>query len=434
MSDLYDAFIARGPEGVVTDSRKVSAGDIFFALRGENHDGNLYAAAALETGAALAVVDDRFAESPAGRETEDDARYVVVPDTLSALQRLARYHREKLGIPVIALTGSNGKTTTKELLARVLGVKFNVGATRGNLNNHIGVPLTLLSFGRETEFGIVEMGANHFGEITDLCNIALPEFGIITNIGKAHLEGFKNLRGVRKAKGELFDYLASTGGRAFYAADDPVVEEMVHWRPALDAVPYSLESFALEDAGEEQGRLAVEIGGRRLATRMVGAYNIRNVVTALAIGRYFDVDRELALEAIASYEPDNNRSQKVVTARNTLYMDAYNANPSSMAAALENFSMMSAPHKIVILGDMLELGDSSSEEHRHIVELAAQGGYRRVLLVGEQFAGVTGEGPFKTFGNIGELTEYLSSEKIKGANILIKGSRGIGLEKVAAAL
>ena len=433
MSELYDVF-SRGNGGVATDSRKVAPGDIFFALRGEKFDGNLYAGTALQAGAAMAVVDERFAASDEGGAVEDDPRYIVVPDTLKALQGLAAMYRRKLGIPIIALTGSNGKTTTKELMSGVLGVKFNVKATRGNLNNHIGVPLTLLSFGKDTEIGIVEMGANHFGEISELCDIARPEFGMITNIGKAHLEGFANLRGVRKAKGELFDYLADTGGRAFYSEDDPVIEEMVHWRPALDAEPYSFESLGIGELPSEGGTIAIMVDGERLKTQLVGRYNIHNIAAAIAVGRYFDVDRAGMLAALASYRPDNNRSQQAFTGRNTLYMDAYNANPSSMAAALENFSSLDVPDKMLILGDMLELGDSSREEHAAIVGMIKGLGFGRVFLAGPDFADAAAGSGLAAFADTDGLIAHLKKEPVSGAHILIKGSRGMGLEKVAGVL
>ncbi len=309
MSALYDLF-CRHPF-VSTDTRRIEPGSLFFALRGATFDGNRFAAEALARGAAYAVVDDPAAVT--------DERTLLVSDTLEALQELAREHRRALGIPILAVAGSNGKTTTKELVSRVLAEGFEVCATRGNLNNHIGVPLTLLSMTRDTQFGVVEMGASACGEIARLAAIAEPNYGILTNIGRSHLEGFGGPEGIRRGKGELYDFLASNGGRVFVREEDPVLTQMVAERPGLAAEPYS-------------ERLAEDI-----ESRLAGDYNRYNIAAAVAIGHYFDIDDERIRHAIGSYDPDNNRSQRLDTGRNTLIVDCYNANPSSMRAAVGDF-------------------------------------------------------------------------------------------------
>ncbi len=362
MSRLYDLFTEH--PCVSTDSRRIEAGSLFFALRGASFDGNRFAADALARGAAYAVVDD-----PAAATDRD--RTILVPDVLAALQELAREHRRELGLPILAITGSNGKTTTKELVSRVLAERFEVYATRGNLNNHIGVPLTLLAMTRDTEFGIVEMGASACGEIALLCSIAEPNYGLITNIGRAHLEGFGGPEGVRRGKGELFDYLAENGGRAFVAVRDDTLVAMAVRRDPM-AVEYY--SAALGDGVENH---------------LEGDYNRANIAAAIAVGRYFDVDEARIRHAIASYRPDNNRSQRTETERNTLVVDCYNANPSSMRAALANFRaepLGPRASKVLILGDMLELGAWSEEEHAQAVREACEIPDARILLVGGAFA------------------------------------------------
>ena len=434
LSRIYEVFSRKGPGAVVTDSRSVGRGDLFFALRGDRFDGNLYAAGALERGAAIAVVDNQFALSEQGKEIAGDDRFVVVEDTLEALQELASMHRIRLGIPIIALTGSNGKTTTKELLARVLSAKFKVGATCGNLNNHIGVPLTLLSFDGDTQIGIVEMGANHPHEIELLCRIARPDFGLITNIGKAHLEGFGSEDGVRRAKGELFDYLALHGGKAFCLTDDPVLAGMVEDRTGLDAVLYSPGSLSLSVAGQGSEGIILGTAQGDIATHMVGDYNLRNIAAAIAVGEFFGVDLREALDAVVSYLPDNNRSQKIRTSRNTLYMDAYNANPSSMSAAIANFVALDVPSKVLILGDMRELGEYSAAEHSAIVGQAVEAGFQTVFTVGEFFKKAAEATDYLSFGDVQVLITYIQGNPLSGLNILIKGSRGIELEKLLEVL
>ena len=419
MSALYDLF--RDHPRVTTDSRHIEPGGIFFALKGERFDGNRFAAESLRLGAAFAVADDpALRDDPAARE----GRLIVVDDALGALQELAREHRRELGIPVLAVTGSNGKTTTKELLRRVLSERFTVLATGGNLNNHIGVPLTLLSLTREAEFAVVEMGASARGEIALLASIAEPNYGLITNIGRAHLDGFGGPEGVRRGKGELFDFLRDNGGRAFVAAEDATLTAM-----AREREPMAVEYYSLALADD-------------VPCHLEGEYNRANVAAAVAVGRYFGIAEERILHAVDSYVPTNNRSQRMLTERNTLILDCYNANPSSMQAALDNFLVQqpdAGAGKAVILGDMLELGDWSRDEHRHVVRLAARDTQARILLVGEHFAEACRSldplPPNVTcFPTRQELEEHLDCNPLSGSLILVKGSRGIGLEHLTGRL
>lgn len=443
LSSLYNRYYEYGGR-VTTDSRQVKSlpGCVFFALPGDRFDGNDYAEQALADGASAVVVS----RLPAGMTTDDpqvageEPVYFLVEDTLDVLQEMAAHHRDVLGLPVLALTGSNGKTTTKELIVRVLGTKYRVAATRGNLNNHIGVPLTLLSFTEEDDIGVVEMGANHPGEIDRLCRIARPDLGLITNIGRAHLEGFGGPEGVRKAKGELFDFLATGGRTVFFPTDDPVLRDMVSERTGFGAqVGYTLKDFGLAVDNQAPERLVLSSGTDRISTQMTGGYNASNVAAALAVGDYFGIDPQQALAAVASYEPDNNRSQVKRSEKgtgNVLYMDAYNANPSSMQAALDNFLTIDtdgAP-KVVILGDMRELGEYSKVEHDAVVEkLLPHRDAVRILLVGEQFAQAGRKHGLDIFETTDRLIEALRGPNqvgVTGSHILIKGSRGLALEKV----
>ena len=402
---------------MTTDSRKIESGALFFALHGASFDGNDYAIAALEQGASAAVIDreDILDSNPDYAE-----RLFVVEDTLEALQALAQEHRRRLAIPIIAIAGSNGKTTTKELVSRVLAEKFEVSTTKGNLNNHIGVPLTLLSMNSETEFGVVEMGASAQGEIALLCSIAEPNYGILTNIGLSHLEGFGGVEGIRKGKGELFDHLNENGGRAFVPQEDKVLCDMVVEREDL-AVEYYSRSI-----------------GEGFDSNLTGDYNRYNIAAAVEIGRYFGVADERIAEAIMSFSPDNNRSQAVKTERNQLVVDCYNANPSSMEVALDNISTMEAEHKVLILGDMLELGKWSEEAHLNILR-KADGVAERIILVGKEFAKAHTkseglEAEYTLYPTTAEALEALANEPISGALILLKGSRGIALERLIQSL
>ncbi|MFI3320203.1 MAG: UDP-N-acetylmuramoyl-tripeptide--D-alanyl-D-alanine ligase [Rikenellaceae bacterium] len=417
IEELYKLF--ESYPTVVTDSRRVITNSIYFALKGVFFDGNKFADAALRSGAAYAVVDDAslVEESPCL-----SSKYFLVDDVLTAMQELAHLHRQRLNIPILAITGSNGKTTTKELTAAVLSRKYRVVATVGNLNNHIGVPLTLLSMNHNTEFGVVEMGANAQGEIELLSAIAAPNFGIINNIGRAHLEGFGGVEGIKRGKGELLDYLAQRGdGVAFVAEDDVVLVEMAEGRPTLKKELYS---FGLASGMKHQ---------------LEGDFNLKNIAAAVAIGRYFGVEEGDIESAIASYIPQNNRSQRKETQRNTLIMDCYNANPSSMELSISNFlkeSFEPYDKKSMILGDMFELGEWSAEEHLRVVRQATSVADVELFLVGHNFAEVaprvdTTERAVHFFASRDELLEYLSSNPISSHTILIKGSRGVGLEVVA---
>lgn len=409
ISDLYELF--RSHPHVSTDTRRIEPDSIFFALRGANFDGNRFAAEALEKGAAAAVIDDPAALA--------DPRMRLVDNTLTALQELARQHRRTLGIPILAISGSSGKTTTKELIARVLAARYRVYATQGNLNNHIGVPLTLLAMTRDTEFGVVEMGASACGEIALLASVAEPNYGILTNIGRAHLEGFGGPEGIRRGKGELLDYLAANGGRAFVPREDQVLTNMAAERDGLAAEYYSV---ALADG---------------IAHHLEGDYNRFNIAAAVAVGRYFDIDGERIRHAVGSYMPDNNRSQRTETKRNTLIVDCYNANPSSMRASVLNFLAEPAggrSRRVLILGDMLELGAWSEQEHRDIVALAGRNPDTELMLVGGEFArACTGMEPQPAntalFPSREELIAELRRRPVENAFVLVKGSRGIGLEK-----
>lgn len=412
MKKLYDIYCAS--RGVVTDSRKVREGELFFALRGENFDGNDYAAKALEMGAVAAVVDRA--------EVAVDERYVVVDDTLSALQDLARYHRQRLSIPVVAITGTNGKTTTKELVAAVLSEGYRTYFTQGNLNNHIGVPLTILSIPHDAQVAIVEMGASAQGEIALLCSIAQPTYGLVTNVGRAHLEGFGGEEGVRKGKGELYDYLASTAGVALYRTDDRVLSAMVAERRGLQVKGYS--------SGLAEG----------VRSNLVGDYNHFNIAAALAVAELFGIGREVAERAIGEYVPTNNRSQMLTTERALLTVDCYNANPSSMAVAIANHAATNHadyPAKVLILGDMLELGEWSRSEHQRVLDSALASDAQRVLVVGSCFAEVAAERStdrLVSFASADSLAQWLGEHPLERAFVLVKGSRGVGLERVLGAL
>lgn len=415
ISDLYVLF-RRHPH-VSTDTRRIEPGSIFFALRGATFDGNRFVDEALAKGAAWAVADD-----PAAAGT--DARVLVVDDTLRTLQELARTHRRTLGIPILAVAGSNGKTTTKELTSRVLACRFALQATRGNLNNHIGVPLTLLAMTPGTEFGIVEMGASACGEIAALASIAEPDYGILTNIGRAHLEGFGGPEGVRRGKGELFDYLAAHGGLAFVPDEDPTLAAMAAERPSLRVERYSR---TLAD---------------NIPSRLEGEYNRCNIAAAAAVGRHFGISDADIRRAVVGYIPDNNRSQRTETRRNSLIVDCYNANPSSMRASVANFlseGLGSRTRRLLILGDMLELGEWSCGEHAAIIRQATQDPKAEVWLVGSEFERAwqsLGEHPARVrrFASCGELTQELQTRPVEGALVLLKGSRGIGLERALEAL
>lgn len=462
--ELYKIYKRCG--GVVaTDTRTLKGGELFFALKGENFDGNEYALTALEAGAAFAVVSEDSAVARSGALEEsalltDDGlcRIIPVADTLKTLQELARWHRSVTfvdGKPlnVIALTGTNGKTTTKELVKSVLSVKYNVCATEGNLNNNIGVPLTLLKINGETQIAVVEMGASHPGDIKELVEIALPDFGLITNVGKAHLLGFGSFEGVMKTKGELYDYLRRTADKVFINADNPYLCKMASdrnlqsdpERPYSLLVPYGVgyQNVRILPSSAEHPYLRmiipVDDGGEvEVNTHLAGAYNADNVMAAFAVGQYFGVSAGDAAAAISAYVPSNNRSQMTKTDRNLLIVDAYNANPTSMEAAISNFASVESGSKVALLGDMLELGADSLKEHIAVIERVLPLGFSQVCLVGSEFSKavstMAGNGTafpesLKTFADSGELAAYLRAEPVSGCVVLVKGSRGIRMEK-----
>lgn len=418
MKRLYSLFESH-PQ-VSTDSRNIPAGSLFFALRGASFDGNRFAADALRKGAAYAVIDD---PTVADQHPELRERFVVVEDTLSALQELARAHRRALGIPILAIAGSNGKTTTKELTAAVLEKNRTIYATRGNLNNHIGVPLTLLAMTRDVEFGIVEMGASACGEIARLCEIAEPDYGLLTNIGRAHLDGFGGPEGIRRGKGELFDFLALHNGRVFVPQEDPTLTEMAREREGLLVEAYSTH---MAEGVENQ---------------LEGDFNRLNIAAAMAVGRFFGVGDADIRSAIAAYTPSNHRSQRMQTQHNTLILDCYNANPSSMAASLGHFEQEPLPNdtrKVIILGDMLELGAWSEEEHRKIFQQALSIPEAEIFLVGPRFTEAHTDlgAPARAtcYPSRHELAEALQAHPIDHALILVKGSHSIGLEHLTEIL
>ena len=425
---LYQIFLQHPV--VTTDSRKIEPGSLFFALKGDNFNGNEFALAALEKGASYSVVDEE--------QTVGNEKIILVENVLQTLQNLARLHRQKLGIPILAITGTNGKTTTKELVSSVLTKKYTVISTKGNLNNHIGVPLTLLKLTSETQIGVVEMGANHPGEIAALCSIALPDFGLITNVGRAHLEGFGSFEGVIQTKTELYRFLEKNNGTVFINLGNPYLAPHAG---NVKKVGYSTEKDSEGLEGEALGskpflhfKVLFPKGWLYIKTRLVGYYNLENALAAVAVGQYFDVDPMAITCAIEGYQPDNNRSQWMETQRNNLLMDAYNANPSSTRAAVENFAQLDAPKKGVILGDMLELGSVAHEEHQRIIDLLVSIKSELVILVGPNYLGCNVPGNFLRFANAVDLAEYLRINKLTNYLLLIKGSRGMKLETLVLEL
>ncbi len=410
--------------GVSTDTRTLQAGSLFFALRGEKFNGNLFAQVALEKGAAFAVVDEASVAA--------DHRYVVVSNSLEALQQLAGYHRGQLSIPFIGLTGSNGKTTSKELVSAILARKYRVFATKGNLNNHIGVPLSVLSVNHHTEIAVIEMGANHVGEIAALCAIARPTHGFITNIGKAHIGTFGGFENIIRGKTELYDYLLANGGTVFINSQNDILMRQAHrfknpvFYPAVGDF-----CFCHLLSADPYVRIRME-NGQEVQTQLPGRYNFENIAAALCIGKYFGVPAEEAARALADYVPTNMRSQVIRKGTNTLLLDAYNANPTSMKAALENLAEMKADKKVAILGDMYELEEEAGNEHRAIGKLLAGLNFTDVYLCGELMKSAAEVFPAaRYFEDKQQLADYLKAHPITGALVLIKGSRGMALESIA---
>lgn len=442
IQELYNIY--KSCAGASTDTRSLKTGELFFALIGENFDGHNYVFKALEAGAPYAVVN---ADSPVLQGVED-SRLIKVDDTLKVFQELARWHRcmtfvDSKPIIVIALTGTNGKTTTKELIREVLSTKYKVTATEGNFNNSVGVPVTLLKINSETQLAVVEMGASHPGDIKELVDIALPNYGLVTNVGKAHLLGFGSFEGVKKTKGELYDYLRRTADKVFLNVDNPHLCGMASERnlqydperPYSLIIPYGLEyqKAKVLPSDPENPFLRVELDGRIIKTNLVGSYNADNVMAALCVGAQFGVSFDEAVSAIEAYVPSNNRSQMTKTGRNTLIVDAYNANPTSMAAALDNFATVQADYKVAMLGDMLELGADSEAEHKVVLEKVLNSGLQKICLVGEEFGKVLGDVDsdiIEHFMTSSQLAEWAEKTQINGAVVLIKGSRGTQMENV----
>ncbi len=437
IKELYEIYKAHPV--VTTDSRNCPEGSIFFALKGETFDGNKFAMQALEKGCAYAVVDDSSFLTP-------HSSLIFVDNVLDTLQQLARYHREQLDIPFVGITGTNGKTTTKELVATVLSKKYRVHYTQGNFNNHIGVPLTLLSIKSDCEIAVIEMGANHPGEIKTLANIALPTCGLITNVGKAHLEGFGSLEGVINTKKELYDNLVERGGHVFVNAANPYLTNIIN-NFQLSTFNFQLSTYSsnLDVVADVNGRLLrcapyVEFEWHsqlstfnfQLSTCFVGAYNLDNMLTAITVGLHFGVDEKDICDAISNYVPANNRSQLTKTERNTLIVDAYNANPTSMMAAIDNFDIMEGENKMAILGDMLELGEQSEVEHQNIVRRLMESKIERIILVGKEFkkaCETLGVNKFEIIESLGDDFKSQLSD-LNSQLILLKGSNGIGLYKL----
>ncbi|MBN2349697.1 MAG: UDP-N-acetylmuramoyl-tripeptide--D-alanyl-D-alanine ligase [Bacteroidales bacterium] len=429
--DIYQLFLENPV--ISTDSRSVVPGSLFFALKGENFNGNLFALDAIDKGARYAIVDDK--------NVVQDEHFVLVSDVLDTLQKLANYHRKQLGLKILAITGSNGKTTTKELIYEVLSVKLKTKATQGNLNNHIGVPLTILSFDEYTKMGIVEMGANHPNEIKKLCEIAEPNYGIITNIGKAHLEGFGSLQGVQKAKGELFDFLAKSKGTIFYNASNAFVRNIL---PGIGKeIPYGtkpvLDTYGKIISAEPYVKIKIvaktcmEVQKYEINTQLVGQYNLENVMAAVTIGQYFGIPDKQIKQAIENYKPQNNRSQFIKSKKNEIILDAYNANPDSMKLAIHNFLEFEKKNKMVIVGEMLELGSLTNDEHKQLYNLLKENlnnnKISKLIFVGRNFQSFC-EDTDLFFNNVDQLIDWIHTNPLNHSFILIKGSRGNKLEKV----
>lgn len=420
---------------VCTDTRDIKPGSIFFALKGDNFNANQFAEQALNAGCSFAVIDEE--------KYKKDERFILVNDVLSTLQDLANYHRKQLSIPVIGITGSNGKTTSKELVYAVLSQKYKVLATKGNLNNHIGVPLTLLNITSEHEMAIIEMGANHQGEIAMLSAIAEPDYGMITNIGKAHLEGFGGYEGVIKAKNELYLFIKQKGGKLFVNRDNKLLTELSE---GIDKITFgtSKDVDFIGQLVDCNPFIKLKCKAKKdmqsfdekpiISTQLIGNYNFENILAAACIGHYFNISEAQIKTGLENYVSSNNRSQVMQTKNNLLLLDAYNANPSSMNAAIENFAQMNQTNKMVILGDMLELGDDSAKEHDAIVNLLQKKNISNALLVGPFFTESGKNIQAKTFLNADEVVNYLKENPVKDTTILVKGSRGIKLEKVVEVL
>ena len=410
---------------VSTDSRMIEEGCVFVALKGERFDGNDFAYKVAEENIASCVIADR-------KDLPHHERLFIVDDSLTTLQELARLHREKCNIPIIGITGTNGKTTTKELTAAVLSKKYNLIYTQGNFNNHLGLPLTVLRIKPDTEMAVVEMGANHPNEIAQLCTIANPDFGIITNIGKAHLEGFGSFEGVVKTKNELYDFIRNKNGKVFINRDNELLMELSN---GIDSHTYGKDNNADIKASivSSNPYLIINWEGNEIKTNLVGDYNFENVMAAISVGCYFNIEKSLIIEALENYTPTNNRSQYIKSEKNEIVMDAYNANPVSMHHAIKNFRNISSENTLLILGDMRELGKDSEKEHQTIINLIKELKFENVMLVGEEFKKAAGT-YFATFTNVEELLAFINDNDISGKKILIKGSNSINLKSIVNVL
>ena len=418
---IYQHFLVN--TSIVTDTRKLKKDDIFFALSGPNFNGNLFAKKALELGASISIVDQDLEVT--------DSRFIKVDNVLETLQVLAKYHRQQLNIPIIAITGSNGKTTTKELVSAVLATHLKTYTTVGNLNNHIGVPLTLLSIKSDAEIAVIEMGANHQKEIASYCNYTLPNYGLITNCGKAHLEGFGGEEGVRKGKGELFDYLRENDGKCFIFSDYSYLKDMSNG--IKEIVSYGTKNASLVGniiSNDPFLTISIEsdLNINPISTQLVGDYNLPNVLCAIAIGKYFQVPIEQIKFAIENYTPSNSRSQLIVLGSNSIILDAYNANPTSMKAAIDNFRNLKASRKVLLIGGMMELGKDSIFEHQQLVDFIGQSKWEKVVLVGGDF--VNTKHPYLYFNNSMEAKEWFNSQNFTDTHFLVKGSRSMQMEKI----
>ncbi len=418
---LYQLFLKH--PSIQTDTRKLQEGDIFFALKGPNFNGNLFALQALQQGAAYAVIDEET--------TEANDRLIKVDDALTTLQALAKHHRQQFTIPFIAITGSNGKTTTKELVSTVLATHFKTYTTKGNLNNHIGVPLTILSIQDDAQIAVIEMGANHQKEIESYCSYTLPTHGIITNCGKAHLEGFGGLEGVKKGKGELYDFIRNNNGSIFIYKDYDylqamsrgIVKQYSYGTTTADIVGTAKQSEPFLEVAIQKG-----VAFKTLQTHLVGDYNLPNILCAIAVGKYFNVPDEKIKNAIETYTPSNSRSQMVSVGSNHIILDAYNANPTSMKAAIENFARLHTANKVLMLGGMMEMGEDSLEEHKAIITLIEQHAWSNVVLVGGDFKNVVHS--FIYFNNALEAKDWYVQQHFEHTHLLVKGSRSMQMERI----
>jgi len=425
---LYELFLQHPV--ISTDTRKIAKDSLFFALKGDKFDANSFAKQAIEAGAAYAIIDDA--------QYRVSEQYILVDDVLTKLQDLARYHRKQLQIPVIGLTGTNGKTTTKELINAVLSQHFNTYATQGNLNNHIGVPISVLSITKHHQMAVIEMGANHQKEIEMLCTISQPTHGLITNVGKAHLEGFGGTEGVKIAKGELYNYLQATNGTIFINTDSPVLAEMKAKRGLQNTIGYgtqSADNLITGKVTKNAPYVSLEWSGangigHEVDSHLTGAYNLDNMLAAICIGTYFKLSDAEINAGLSSYQPTNNRSQITQTASNTLICDYYNANPSSMAVAIDNISTMDAKDKVLVLGDMFELGDDSAAEHEAIIQKAIAAPVNQRIFIGKAFYDLKQGFSADFYETTDDAIKALKSKPVKHSTVLLKGSRGMALERL----